>query len=53
MMILKWFCFILLCLDTVKYIIDMSKIGAPIGLCLGIAARVYALYGTAAYWLFA
>lgn len=62
MMVLKWICFILVCLDTVGYIIEQadrirneyeSKVGRFIGLCLGIAARVYVLYGAAAYWLLA
>ena len=62
MIVLKWVCFILVCLDTVSYIIEQadriknvykSKIERFIGLCLGIAARVYVLYGTATYWLMA
>lgn len=57
MIVLKWICFILVCLDVVTYIIkqgkEMDGIGNFIGLCLGIAARVYVLYGTAAYWLLA
>ena len=64
MIVLKWICFILVCLDTVGYIIEQAdkirneyessgKIGGLIGLCLGIAARVYVLYGAAAYWLLA
>lgn len=61
-MILKWFCFILVCLDTVAYIINgadkikeeyktSNKIGRLVGLCAGIAARVYVLYGTGTCWL--
>ena len=57
MTVLKWICFILVCLDTVGYIIEQGKkregIGHLIGLCLGIAARVYVLYGAVAYWLLA
>ena len=61
-MILKWICFLLVCLDTVNYIINgadkikeeyrtSSKIGRFIGLCTGIAARVYVLYGAGTCWL--
>ena len=64
MIVLKWICFILVCLDTVSYIIEQAdrmnsehkpstKVGRLVGLCLGIAARVYVLYGAAAYWLLA
>lgn len=56
MIVLKWICFILVCLDTLGYIIEQSEkkgIDYFIGLCLGIAARVYVLYGTVAYWLLA
>lgn len=56
MIVLKWICFILVCLDTLGYIIEQSQkkgIAHFIGLCLGIAARVYVLYGAAAYWLLA
>ena len=56
-MILKWICFILVCLDTVSYIVTQGSKsdGAAkfIGLCVGIAARVYVLYGTASCWLLA
>lgn len=64
MIVLKWICFILVCLDTLSYIIEKTekmkeeykpsdRAGTFIGLCLGIAARVYVLYGAAAYWLLA
>ena len=57
MIVLKWICFILVCLDTVGYIIkkgsEINGVASLIGLCLGIAARVYVLYGAAAYWLLA
>ena len=56
MIILKWICFTLICLDTVGYILDKSDrkgISAVIGLCLGVAARAYVLYGTVTYWLMA
>lgn len=56
MIVLKWICFILVCLDTISYIVNQGKktdcISKLIGLCLGTAARVYVLYGAAAYWLF-
>ena len=61
-MVLKWFCFILVCLDTVAYIINQadkiksyngtaSKVSGCIGLFVGIAARVYVLYGAGTCWL--
>ena len=64
MTILKWFCFILVCTDTVMYVISqivknksntkMSKIiGNSIGLIIGILARAFVLYGAATCWLFA
>ena len=56
MIILKWIGFLLVSLDTVAYIIqkgkNLDKVSSLTALCLGIAARVYTLYGTAAYWLF-
>ena len=55
MKFLKWFCFTLVCLDTVSYIVNQANkldgVDRLIGLCLGIAARVYVLYGAVAYWL--
>lgn len=55
MMVLKWICFILVCLDTVVYIAKtpnrVENIGGLIGFLAGIAARVYVLYGTATCWL--
>lgn len=64
MIILKWICFILVCLDVINYIIKQadktknessssSKAGRFVGFLLGIASRVYVLYGTATYWLLA
>ena len=55
MAVLKWICFILVCLDTVGYIIEkvenMDSVGHLIGLLIGIACRVFVLYGTATCWL--
>ena len=55
MIVLKWICFILICIDVVGYIIekarDMDSIASLIGLLLGIAARVFVLYGTLTCWL--
>ena len=62
MTVLKWFCFILVCTDTVVYVTSqiiknksntkMSKIiGNSIGLIIGILARVFVLYGAATCWL--
>lgn len=57
MIVLKWFCFILVCLDVLSYIIDkatqIKSFAGMLGLITGIAARVYVLYGAAAYLLFA
>jgi hypothetical protein len=57
MMVLKWLCFILICIDVVGYIIEKSRemegIGTLIGLLIGIAARVFVLYGTLTCWLLA
>lgn len=54
-MVLKWICFILVCLDVVSYIAyqvnEMDGAIRFIGLCIGLAARVYVLYNTATYWL--
>jgi hypothetical protein len=64
MKFLKWICFILVCLDTLSYILNQadniknenkasSKIAKFLGLCSGIAARVFVLCGTATCWLLA
>lgn len=61
-MILKWICFLLVCLDTVAYVITAAKrieledktsgkLGRFTGMCAGIAARVYVLYGAGTCWL--
>lgn len=61
-MVLKWICFILVCLDVVSYIITQAdnikntektsgRVTKFLGLCVGIAARVYVLCGTATCWL--
>lgn len=63
-MFLKWICFLLVCLDTLSYILEQSdkisrtlemggRVAKFIGLLVGIAARVYVLYNTATYWLLA
>lgn len=61
MKIVKWICFILVCLDLVAYVsnkfkeIDLStagkRLGSAIGLILGIFARAFVLYGAATCWL--
>ena len=55
MKIWKWLCFILLCVDTVKYIVshteDVDSVAVLLGLMTGIAARGCALYGTVTYWV--
>lgn len=61
--ILKWFCFIIVCTDVIGYIIETvnkpskestaSKLGNFVGLCSGIAVRVFVLYGALTCWLLA
>lgn len=57
MTILNWISFIIVCLDTVGYIIDKARderckgFVCLIGLLVGIALRVYVLYNAATYWL--
>ena len=64
MVYLNWICFILICLDVISYIMDngsniektndmSNRIAKFIGLCTGVAARVYVLYNTINYWLLA
>lgn len=53
--VLKWICFIIIFLDAVGYIITsvdkVENIPTLIGLCIGVAARAYVLYGACAYWV--
>ena len=60
MTLLKWICFIIVCLDFIGYIIEKStyendskarNLGEVLGLILGTIARVFVLYGTATCWL--
>lgn len=62
MKFLKWVCFILVCLDTLSYILHQAdniknenktsgKVAKFLGLCTGIAARVFVLCGAATGWL--
>lgn len=61
MKIIKWFCFVLVCLDLIKYVSDKLKqadttviserLGASIGITIGILARTFLLYGAATCWL--
>ena len=64
MKFLKWFCFILACTDVIGYIIGVAKdmendvklsikLGRLTGLLVGVAARVFVLYGAATSWLLA
>lgn len=59
MKVLNWIFFILVCMDTVAYIMDKARdekckgFACLIGLLIGIVARVYVLYNTATYWLLA
>ena len=56
-MLWKWFCFILICADTVSYIIShaerVENVAGSLGLMTGIAARGCALYGLVTYWVLA
>ena len=63
MIVLKWICFLVVCIDVIKYIVEQTiriiieckisgKAGGFIWVCLGIAVRVSVLYGIAVYWLF-
>ena len=55
MIVLKWICFIFVCINVVGYIIEkarnMESVASLIGLLLGIAIRVFVLYGTLTCWL--
>jgi hypothetical protein len=56
MIVLKFICFFIVCYDVMDYIIKTSKCdgcASCLGMLVGIAARLYVLYGAAAYWLFA
>lgn len=55
LVILKWICFLIVCIDTVAYIVSKTdKLNdgtVVVGLLIGIAMRVFVLYGTATCWL--
>ena len=55
MNIIKWICFIIVCSDTLSYILMQADkeldVGGAIGTLFGIVARVYVLYNTVTYWL--
>lgn len=60
MAVLKWICFIIVFFDFVSYVVDKAKtecdskagrVGTFIGMSIGIAARIFVLYGTATCWL--
>ena len=54
MNIIKWMCFIIVCSDTLNYILECAEERTSIvGVFVGIAIRVYVLYNTATYWLLA
>lgn len=54
MLVLKWICFIIVCLDVVAYLGDKLEQKADnvttIGIFLGILARIYVLYGAYTCW---
>lgn len=55
MIFLKWVCFLLVCFDVVAYVLNKSNEiddnTELIGLLIGIAMRVFVLYGTLTCWL--
>ena len=55
MIVLKWFCYILVCFDVLSYIIDKAKLienfAGLLGFITGIMARLYVLYNHAVCWL--
>lgn len=55
MEIIKWICFIFVCLDCAVGVVERSStirnIGGIVGILLGIIARAFVLYGTATCWL--
>lgn len=55
MIFLKLACFMLVIVDTVRWLIeaaeDLDSIGKILGFLLGIAARAFVLYGTTTCWL--
>ena len=52
---LKWICFLLVCGDTLGYILQkankLNEWETVIGLCIGTAMRCFVLYGTLTCWL--
>lgn len=51
MLVLKWICFIIVCLDAVGHVGNVltkenPTLSLAIGLIIGILARFYVLYGT-------
>lgn len=56
MIVLKWICFILVCIEALVYVttglLTIKSVGGFIGLLIGAASRIFVLYGAAAYWLF-
>ena len=57
MIIIKYICFIFLCLDSLNYFLEnmsndhIHQSSYFLGLILGVIGRLYALYGTYNYWL--
>lgn len=58
MQILKWICFVIVCIDVIAYILDFGNGKREIngastifGMLIGVAARVFVLYGAATCWL--
>lgn len=57
MQIFKWICFIIVCLDTVAYIMEFGTgkrkkgFASFVGMLGGIGARCFVLYGTLTCWL--
>lgn len=57
MIVFKWFCFAMIFLDVVSYIIDkvqdLRSVGSLLGLITGIFCRGFILYGTVTCWVLA
>lgn len=55
MIVLKWICFLFVCLDVLNYVLDelfvIDNAVSFAALCVGITFRVVALYGTVTCWL--
>lgn len=57
LLVLKWICFLIVCLDSISYVLEFGEgkhgkgFSVVIGLVFGVIARVIVLYGTVTTWL--